>query len=433
MTRVADLMTNEDDKRMSRSSYEVTADSLQAARDQARARLPSGSYLLSERVLCDGNPVTVRETTENSASAFAAARGRVPAGAHIVDEKEVRAPENVTLRLAAENEVSAREEAANKLSQESVLQDISLITPGKKGFLGIGRAPSKYEIHILEKAIIEITYKADAKIVVTVGDEIASWNELLSAMTSDAIKGDPLSGSDLLSEFGYQIRFVLLTGKAADPSYFETIPFSRIEQSTVEKARGYVDHPQVPGLAAAFGAGLDPDRYLVQSGGDPRAISIARKANPQIDVLFVEAADCLRGRGTFGIADPSGLGTAAYDAICHYKDIPVVYFFCALPYLESTIYSGKLSPVDGLITAYKGIEGLFLEMWDEIGEGEVITDSAMTAKVRQLLAPGERSDSTGAHPRVLLDRRPFSRGGVPRLVIVAWSARRASLITLGQL
>jgi hypothetical protein len=26
--------------------------------------------------------------------------------------------------------------------------------------------------------------------------------------------------------------------------------------------------------------------------------------------------------------------------------------------------------------------GLFLEMWDEIGEGEVITDNALTGKVR---------------------------------------------------
>jgi hypothetical protein len=382
-------MTKEDDERMGRSSYEIAADSLQAARDQAKARIPNGSYPLSERVLCDGKPVTARETAENSASAFAAARARVPADAHIVDEKEVHAPEHVTLRLSAENENSAREQAERRLSERSVLQGISLIIPGKKGFLGIGRAPSQYEVHILEKAVAEVTYKADAKIVVTAGDEITSWSELLSAITSDVIKEDPLSASDLLSEFGYQIRFALLTGKADDPSYFETIPFGRIEQSTVEKDRGYVDHPRIPGLLALFGTGLKQDRYVVQPGGGPQAINIARKANPEIDALIVGAADCLRGLGTINRADPFRMSSAAYDAICHYKDIPVVNFFCVLPYLESTIYSGKLSPIDGLITVYKGIEGLFLEMWDEIGEGEVITDNAMAAKVRQLLLGAE--------------------------------------------
>jgi hypothetical protein len=364
---------------MQQETYEITADSLQAARDQARSRIPQGFYLLSERVLSDGRPVALKEIAENSESAFAAARARVPAGAHIVAEKEIHAPELVTLRLSAESEDSARRQAESKKDKTSVIQTVSLATPGKRGFLGIGRTPNQYEIHILKKADVEVTYKTDAKIVVTVGDQIASWSALLSAIKE---MKDPMSATELFSQFGYQILFALLKAKVDEPSYFEGIPFVSITQGMVEKARRYVDHPRVPRLLAMFGMDLPSDRYVIMSTRD-----IGRKSNPQIDALIVQVAGCLRGRGTFNMNDSVRIAKAAYDAIVHYKDIPLVYFFFALPYFQSVMQSKKLSPNDALITVYKGVEGLLLEIYDELGEGQIITDERVRDKVQQMLKP----------------------------------------------
>ncbi len=362
---------------MKQESYVITADSLQDARNQAVSRIPKGFHLQFESVVCDGKPVTLKETAETAASAFALARARVPSGAHVVAEKEIKASEIVTFRLSAESEESARREAGTKTDKTSVIQTVSLAIPGKKGFLGIGRTANQYDIHILKKAVVEVTYKQEAKIVVTVADQIANWSSLLSVIKQTK---DPMSATELISQFGYQILFALLKAKIDDPSYFEGIPFVSITEAIVKKARRYVDHPQVPGLLAMFGMDLPSERYVIMSGGN-----IGRKSNPQIDGLIVQVAGCLRGRGTFNRNDSVRIANAAYDAIIHYKDIPLVYFFFALPYLESVMHSKKLSPNDALITVYKGIEGLLLEIYDELGEGQIITDDRVRNKVQQLL------------------------------------------------
>jgi hypothetical protein len=217
----------------------------------------------------------------------------------------------------------------------------------------------------------------DAHIAVTVGDRIASWSDLLSVIKETE---DPMSATELFSRFRYQILFALLKAKVDEPSYFEGIPFVSITKGIVEKARRYVDHPPVPGLLAMFGMNLPSDRYVIMSGGN-----IGRKSTPQIDALIVQTAGCLRGRGTFNINDSASVASLTYDAIVHYKDIPLVYFFFALPYFESVIHSKKLSPNVALITVYKGVEGLLLEIYDELGEGQIITDDRVKNKVQQML------------------------------------------------
>ena len=364
---------------MKHETYEITADSLQEARNQARARIPQGFHLLSERVLSNGKPVTLKETAEKLEDALEAARARVPARARILSEKIVQAPETMTIRLSADSEDSARKQAESKIGKTSVIQTVSLAIPGRKGFLGIGRTQNQYDIQILKKAVVELTYKTDAKIVVTVGDKIANWSALLSVLKETK---DPMSATELFSEFGYQILFALLKAKVDEPSYFEGIPFVPITKDIVEKARRYVDHPPVPGLLALFGVELPPDRYVVMSGGN-----IARKSNPIIDGLIVQVAGCLRGRGTFNIHDSVRIANLAYDAIAYYKDIPIVYFFFALPYFESVMQTKKLSPIDALITVYKGVEGLLLEIYDELDEGEIITDDRVKNKVQKMLKP----------------------------------------------
>lgn len=362
---------------MKQETYEVTADSLPAARDLARMRMPKGFFLVSERVVSDGCPITITETAARSEVAFASARAKVPAGARIIAEKEVRAPGIVTRRLSAVNEASARTMAEGTLDKTSAIQTVSLAIPGKKGFLGIGRTLHQFEINILNKAVVEVTHKADARIVTTAGDQIANWDALLSIVKEI---NDPMSATDLLSQYGFQILFALLKSKIDEPSYFEGVPFISITKDIVEKARRYVEHPPVPSLMAVFGMGLPSDRYVIMSGG-----KIGRKSNPQIDALIVQVAECLRGRGNFSLNDAAGIANAAYDAIVHYKNISLVYYFFALPYIETVLYSKTISPNEALISVYKGVEGLLLEIYDELGEGQLITDARVRDKVMQML------------------------------------------------
>jgi hypothetical protein len=42
---------------------------------------------------------------------------------------------------------------------------------GKRGFLGIGKTPSQYEIEVSRQALVEITYKVRAKVIATVGEK----------------------------------------------------------------------------------------------------------------------------------------------------------------------------------------------------------------------------------------------------------------------
>ena len=215
-----------------------------------------------------------------------------------------------------------------------------------------------------------------------VGGRITSWSALLSVIKATK---DPMSATNIFSRFGHQVTFALLTEKIDEPSYFKGIPFVSITKDIVEKARQYVDHPPVPGLLAMFDMGLTSDRYVPMSGGKTGRIS-----NPQIDALIVQVAGCLRGRGTFNMNDSVRVANLAYDAIMHYKNIPVVYFFFALPYLDTVIHTKKLSTNDALITVYKGVEGLLLKIYDELGEGKFITDDRVKNKVHQMLKSGSQ-------------------------------------------
>lgn len=206
--------------------------------------------------------------------------------------------------------------------------------------------------------------------------EIDNWATLLSVLKE--IK-DPLSATDLFSRYPYQILFVMLKAKIDEPSFFNGIPFAEITQDHVDKARRYIDNPPIPTLLAVFGVGsLPSDRYVIMSGGN-----IGRKSNVAIDHLIVSVAQCLKGQRYLN--DNYAISNAAYDAVIHYQAIPLVSYFFSLPYLESAISTKMLSPNDALISVYKGVEGLLLEVYNELGEGETIDDDRVKRKVLQML------------------------------------------------
>jgi hypothetical protein len=363
-------------------TFETTADSLQEARKQAVARIPQGFYLQSERVLSSGEPVKLKEAADESETALATLKAKVPKDARILEEKELQAPETTTVRVSAEDEKAARAQVEKTLDKGSVVKSVSMAIAGKSGFLGIGRTIDQYDVQVCKKAVVELTYKSDAKIAVTISDEIASWLALLSALGQTK---DPLAQGELLSRFPYHILFDGLRAEGKDASYFDEIPFIAVTKELVDKARRYVDQPPVPPILALgiSGGTLPPDRYTVVSGEN-----VKRSSSMVIDSAIVSVAGCLRGRGMVSVNDPKGANAFAWEAVRYYTDIPLVYFFFVLPYLESVVESKLVSRIEALITVYKGVEGLLLQIWDELAEGQIITDDRVKNKVSQMLLSG---------------------------------------------
>lgn len=159
---------------MSKQIIEVEADSLKEAREQVKAQIPEGLHLLSEQVLSDGEPKTVKAVADTTESAFAKAQSEIPADATILEKKELSAPEQRVIAVQAFDERGAESEARLRLGGATVVKSLKLIVVGKKGFLGIRKMPNQYEAQVLEQAIVEITYKQKVKIRATIGEKKAS-------------------------------------------------------------------------------------------------------------------------------------------------------------------------------------------------------------------------------------------------------------------
>lgn len=75
---------------LKQETFEITAGSLDEARAQVKGKIPHGFFLLSETVVSDGRPVTIRESAETTEQARTAARSKVPSGHRVEQEKETR-------------------------------------------------------------------------------------------------------------------------------------------------------------------------------------------------------------------------------------------------------------------------------------------------------------------------------------------------------
>jgi hypothetical protein len=123
---------------------------------------------------------TVRASADTLESAFEKALSKVPPGANILKkEKLVDAKlEVVTL------EVSDDEAARRQVEQKDVvhIENVKLVEPGKKGFLGIGKRLNRYEITAKHLAIVKVIYKGKTKIRITLGDKTTSKNKRLERL-----------------------------------------------------------------------------------------------------------------------------------------------------------------------------------------------------------------------------------------------------------
>jgi len=356
---------------------EVEADTLKEAKEQVKSKIPNGLHLISEKILSDGKPKTVKAIAETLEKAYVKAESEIPNNAHIIKKKELSAPKLEKISFESEDDSKAQIYIKKQVDKTTVVKELQLTIQGRKGFLGIGKKLNQYCADVLHQAVVKVTYKTNARICAQVGEKLTNWPDLLAVIQE--IKENPLSAASLFSQYPHQILFAIISGKIENPSYFDGIPFVSITKGILDKARHYIETPPIPSLYSMFGLELLSNRYVVMSNGE-----IGRKSESHINGLIMQVAGCLKGRGTYNINDGEKMAKYAYDAIIHYQNIPIVFYFFTLPYLESVISPKEISIQKALISAYKGVEGLILGMYDELGEGEVITDERIVSKVRKL-------------------------------------------------
>jgi hypothetical protein len=89
---------------------------------------------------------------------------------------------------------------------------VTLINPGRKGFLGIGKRPDCYEVQIAQQAVVQIYYKEKAKIRITVGEKKISGEKEAGISSMKSIKGglgEPYCSDECWSKAGKKITKAL--------------------------------------------------------------------------------------------------------------------------------------------------------------------------------------------------------------------------------
>ena len=151
-------------------TIDVEAVSLEEARNQMMLQAPEGLQVLSETILSDGQPKFVGGYGVTMDAAFASAEKDLPPAAFDVERKEVSFPEQTSISVEANDEHSARYEVERDLPKwRAEIKSLTLAAAGRKGFLGIGKKPNRYEAEVFRPAYAEISYKLKAKISATFG------------------------------------------------------------------------------------------------------------------------------------------------------------------------------------------------------------------------------------------------------------------------
>jgi len=121
---------------------------------------------------------------------------------------------------------------------------------------------------------------------------------------------------------------------------------------------------------------------------------VGRVANPVPDTKLVQTATLLRG-ANLNIQNPDQMleqyGRLAFKVIEYYAQTTLAKFLFHLPTAvkscEAIAQGKKAIVVDEYlrIDVYKGVENVFLEIWDELGEGGHIDDATVTRKLLSIV------------------------------------------------
>lgn len=163
----------------STQSIEVEADSLSEARNKVKAKVPEGFEILSEKILSDGKIESIRAIADTTEAAYEEALSRLPSEVEVVEKKKLKAPYQKTIVVEAFDEQSARAKVEKEITKTARIVNVNLLKQGKKGFLGMGKKPNRYEFQVFQQAIVTIGYKKKAKIRVVLHESPDFWIQRL--------------------------------------------------------------------------------------------------------------------------------------------------------------------------------------------------------------------------------------------------------------
>jgi len=131
------------------------------ARRNALSQAPDGYVIVHETVLREVRSEEATGTGATVEEARAKASELVPEGAIAVDRHEEERSEGA-LYLAAFSEAEARRLVRERMSERAEMASVVLLARGRKGFLGLGKAPHEYEVRFVRPAEVVIRYRTKA-------------------------------------------------------------------------------------------------------------------------------------------------------------------------------------------------------------------------------------------------------------------------------
>lgn len=157
-----------------KETIEGEGESVDEARETITRRIPAGLQVLKETIIGDGKPITLRVVGDTMEKALLEARGRVPAGATIMDESQISAGGETKVVFDADTQQSAeemsRKQVLEKFGDAGTVRQVVMVSQGRKGFLGLGVRPNRYEAHLVGRPVVELTYKLRARVRAEVGE-----------------------------------------------------------------------------------------------------------------------------------------------------------------------------------------------------------------------------------------------------------------------
>lgn len=176
---------------VTRRTVEVEAPSLEDAMKQIEGQVGEGQRVITHTILADGKVHTARGGAESIDEAFEDAQKRVPAGAEEVDRTVATFPGVRYVEVVAFDEAAARTLAHGQLQRTEAVRTVEQTEPGAKGFLGLGKKPNRYRAEIRQQALVDISYRQQARVSAVIGEPGRTSAEVAKLDKAEAA-GEPV-------------------------------------------------------------------------------------------------------------------------------------------------------------------------------------------------------------------------------------------------
>lgn len=192
----------------SQQIVEAEGETWKEARELIESQLPEGLSILSVDIIVreDGGLAFGRRETIDEA--YADAQRDLPDDCDAVSRTVMVDPDRRVVGVEAFDEQNARAQVEGQLGQNEEIKVVNLIASGRRGFLGIGKTPGRYEIEVIRQAMVEIRFARKARISATIGvplelaqEEMGALHDLLAIFSTYGSSGGMFRDSEEEREY----------------------------------------------------------------------------------------------------------------------------------------------------------------------------------------------------------------------------------------